>query len=1100
MNPEAIRSRRAGAGLLALALALALPAPTNAAHARPIRFEQLSLEQGLSQSTVMRVLQDSRGYVWLATEDGLNRYDGLSFSVFRQERADAASLPSSLVWDLDEDAAGDLWIGTSAGLATWQRRSGAIVRHPLFAQQGVRAVRFDPRAARLWVGTRDRGLCVLDPASSGLERHTHDPTKAGSLADDRVYALLVDAQHRLWVGTEAGLDRLDPGTDTFVHVLPAPAAADAIKVRAIVEDSEGAIWVGTSASGLLRVAADGAVTRFRHDAQDPNSLAHDQVRALLRDSEQRLWVGTGAGLDLFDRDSSGFVHYRGDPTSPGALRDDKVTALAQDRGGVLWVGTRLAGVHKWNPRSWQFGHVAPAPQDPRGLASGHVTSFSEDASGRLWIGTFGAGLALMQRDSGDVRSFRRDPADPRSLGSDRVMALYHARDGGLWVGTLDAGLDRYDPALGFVHHRSGKGGLSADGVTALLEDRDGALWIGTYGGGLDRYDPAARSFTNYRNDPADEHSLNGDRIAALAEAADGGLWVGTMEKGLALLDRQAGRFRRFRHQPDDPGSLPSDVVHALFVDSAGGLWAGTHAGLAHLAPQASAFETFTSRDGLSNDVVYGVRADSRGRLWLSTNNGLSCFDPRSREVVRYGAADGLQDAEFNFGAWYQSPAGELFFGGLNGFNAFYPERLRGSASDPAVVLTRVIVDHDALPGPADQLRSVDLGYRDRVLGLEFAALDFTAPQRNRFSYRLAGFDPNWVPLASGQRVTYTNLDAGEYTFELRGATPDGRWSESPLRLRVHVQPAPWRSRWALLGYALMLGGGAFGFVRLQQRRVEKEAENARRLEGCVQERTRELCDRQASLEKLNEELAHASVTDELTGLANRRFLTDYLERETALLQRRLDREQEAGETLAEFGFVMVDLDSFKMINDTSGHGAGDAVLRRFRDVLLSLSRTSDVVVRWGGDEFLLIARDISVRGLAELAERIRETCARTPYGVGSGFVVHTTCSVGWAPYPFFPEQPDALSWEQVLSLADRALLVAKSSGRDAWIGFHAGAASPPDHAFDLSEDGVIELVDDGTMQVATLLHGARPLVWRARDAAPERRGQRLAPLALEESC
>jgi diguanylate cyclase (GGDEF)-like protein len=1074
-------------------LALAVPSlavPSLAGPVRPIRFDRLSLEQGLSQSSVMDILQDGRGYVWLATEEGLDRFDGLSFKVYRHDPAEPLSLPSNFVWDVEADTSGDLWIATTGGLALWQRATDRVVRQEKLAGVSIRALRLAAKERVLWIGTRDAGLLRLDLSSGALTRFAHDVSQPSSLADDRIYVLYLDRKDRLWVGTEGGLDRWEAGGFAHFRADPEdPASLSEGRVRAILEDESGALWVGTSGAGLNRLdAATGRFERLRHDPNVASSLAHDQVRALLEDADGRMWVGTSGGLDLLDRSRRAFAHYRQDPTNPASLADDHVLSLAQDRGGVLWVGTRLGGVHKWNPLSWQFGHVAPDRASPAGLGSGHVTSFSEDRAGRLWIGTFDAGLSVMDRTTGDMTAYRHDPKKQNSLGSDRVMALLHDHRGDLWIGTLDAGLDFLRAATGvFTHYRGDTlrpDGLGANGVTSMLEDREGRLWFGTFGGGLSRIDPDSGRFTHYRFDPKDPESLSADKVSSLVESADGRLWVGTMEKGINLFDPKTGRFARHEPRPGDAGSLPSGVVHTLFVDAAGGLWVGTHGGLSHLVPGGRSFETLTTRDGLPSDVVYGVRSDNQGRLWLSTNNGLSCFNPRDHQFTSYGVSDGLQSAEFNFGAWHRSSSGELFFGGVNGFNAFVPDRIRPVAVPPPVVLTSLSVDHRPLAGPPDETRRVSLGFRDRVLGLEFAALDFTAPQRNRFDYRLEGFDPEWVPLRGRRSVTYTNLAPGRYTLRVRAAGGDGPWNEEGLALGVDVAAAPWATPWAYAAYALLLAGAGAALVRVQQRKLAREAEHARQLEERVQERTRELSERQRELERVNEELAQASITDSLTGLANRRFLSEYLEKEVALLQRRYRRlaEDPLSAEVVDMAFVMIDLDHFKEINDSAGHAAGDAVLRQMRELLESVSRSSDIIVRWGGDEFLLVAREMSGDGLADLAERIRCGVAQHIFDIGEGRVVRTSCSVGFACYPFFKEQLDALSWEQVISVADRALYVAKASGRNAWVGFHPGiTALPIQGLFVAICHGTQQLVRDGALRITSSLTGLRNLAWESPD-------------------
>jgi diguanylate cyclase (GGDEF)-like protein len=1066
----------------------ALPAPAAAAIVRPIRFERLSLEEGLSQAAVMDVLQDRRGYIWLATEDGLDRYDGAAFRVYRHDATDPETLPDNFIWDVEQDGSGSVWIATRGGLCRWDRATDRFVRQDTPGVRNIRVLRYQARGNTLWIGTRESGLLRLDLASGRLDRFRHDPADASSLVDDKVYALYVDGKDRLWVGTESGLDLRNAGAEGFTHYGADASDGSSLyaKVRAIVADDMGALWIGTSGGGLNRLdLASGRSHSFRHDPAVATSLANDDVRALLQDSGGRLWVGTSGGVDLYDPERGAFAHYRQDPRNPNSLSDDHVLSLAQDRGGVLWVGTRMGGVHKWNPLSWQFGHVAPDPENPHGLGGGKVTALAEDRAGGLWIGTYGAGLYQMERSSGDMKAYRHDDQNRRSLPSDTVTALRHDYRGDLWIGTLDSGLVRMSRATGafksYPYDAAKPEGLSARGVTAILEDGDRRLWLGTYGGGLERFDPETGHFTHFRHDPKDDSSLSGDRVAAIAEVGDGRLWVGTMETGLNLFDPRTGRAERFNQRAGDPASLPSDAVHGLHVDVSGALWVGTHSGLSELQPDGRTFKTYTTRNGLPSDVIYAIANDRHGRLWLSTNSGLSAFDPRSDRFLNYGVSNGLQAREFNFGAWYQSTTGELFFGGLNGFNAFVPDRIRQLAQAPEVVLTGVNVDHRPLGGgPADETRGIRLGFRDKVLGLEFAALDFTAPERNLFSYRLEGFDPDWVPLSGKRSVTYTNLNPGRYTFHLRGANSDGRWNDKGLSVPVNVAAPPWATVPAFTGYSLFLIGAVLGVTRSQKRKFSREAEYARVLEFRVQERTRELSERQVDLERANDELARASITDSLTGLANRRFLTEYIEKEVALLHRRYNRLSDGPITadLLDLAFVMIDVDHFKTINDSAGHAAGDDVLRQLRDLLIACSRTSDIIVRWGGDEFLLVARDLSGDGLLELAERVRARVAQHVFDIGEGRVVRTTCSIGLACYPFFREQLDALSWEQVISVADRALYVAKASGRNAWVGFQPGITSLPIQGlFSAICHGAQQLVREGTLRVCSSLTGVRNLVW-----------------------
>ena len=1049
--------------------------------ALPVRFDHLSLEEGLSQVTVLNIFQDSRGFVWLGTEDGLNRYDGLGFKVYKHDPADPDSLPSNFVWAIDEDSSGNLWIGTDGGgVAMLDRATDRFVRHTEISSQFIRSLRFGADGD-LWIGTRDSGLDRMDTASGRVTSFDHDEADSESLSDDRIFTLHFDSQGRLWIGTDGGVNLFDAKNDRFTHFAHEPGNPSSLsdgRVRSIFEDQAGAIWIGTRAGGLNRLdPPTGVVEQFRHDPDVKSSLSHDRVRSIFEDAQGRLWVGTSNGLDMFDRRTERFLHYEHDATNPTSLADNCVMSIDQDRGGVLWVGTRFGGVHKFNPASWQFGHVPPDPENPVGLRSGHVMAFSEDRAGRLWIGTVGGGLHAMNRVTGEMTRYQYDPDDSGSLSSDRVSALRHDHRGALWIGTIDAGLNRFEPANGsfknFRHDPEEPQSLSADGVMALLEDRQGTLWVGTFGGGLNQLDTDGDTFTQYRHDPEDSESIGGDRVTCLAEAPDGRLWIGTDGGGLSLLDVRTRKAVRFTNDVGDPRSLPSNSLYSLFVDPAGDLWVGTRSGLAHKSADGDGFETISSKQGLPNDVIYGILPDQQGRLWLSTNNGVARFDPRSDKSLNFGVRHGLQGSEFNFGAAYHSPSGEMFFGGLNGFNAFFPDRLRLNEQAPPVVLTSVRKGNEPIDGPADEIKAIEMNYRDSTLTFEFAALDFTDSERNSFAYRLEGFDEEWIDLGHVRRTTYTNLDPGDYTFRVRAANSDGAWNTEGLAVDIHVPSPPWESPWAYASYCFALFGGLIGFVEVQRRKTAREAEYARVLELKVQERTRELAERQHELEHTNEMLAKVSITDALTGLANRRYLNEYIEKEVQLVHRRYRGLEDGSLTHKSFdmAFVMIDLDNFKTINDTAGHAAGDAVLRQMSAVLEDSCRNSDIVIRWGGDEFLIVARDLNSDSLGVLVERIRQKMQNHAFDTGDGQVVRTTCSIGFASYPFHPTDIGAFSWEQVISVADQALYVAKTNGRNAWVGFSCNPETPIHNLLGNIRHAPRRLLDEGHITLTTSLEG-----------------------------
>ncbi len=829
-------------------------AATLEARPRAMRFEQLSNEDGLSQSIVNCILQDRTGFLWLGTQNGLNRHDGYGFKVYRRDAEEPSSLGHDFIMALSEDPTGDLWIGTEGGgLARWRRATDSFQNHRHDPQDphslsGDRVVDLErDRTGVLWIATLDAGLNRLEEAakdgSVSFRHYRHDPADPDSLAHDQLGAVYEDSLGQLWVGTWGGLDLLDARQSRFTHYRHDPQDPHSLaddRVRAIVEDDRGALWVGTL-GGLHRFdRQSGRFERFLHDPADPTSLSHDWVRALFEDAAGRLWIGTDGGLNLWQEESASFAGYHPDPADPKSLGSDQVLALYQDRGGVLWISTIGTGVSKWNPGTWSFPHYWSDDDDG---ASNMVLAISEDSAGSLWVGTFGGGLDWIERGVGpEPRTrYRHDPRDPDSLGDDRVTTLLHDREGALWVGTIGSGLNRLTAGSRsferYRHDPSRPRSLSADAVTTLHQDGSGRLWVGTYGAGLNLHlgDGAFRRFSH---DPDDPQSLSHDRPVSISEDSSGQLWVATDGGGLNRFLTVTEAFLRIEHDPADPHSLASNELSVVHVDAADRLWVGTKGhGLdrlerLELATGQAVFHNTSRAEGLPDDAVWGLQSDASGWLWIATDNGLSKLDPETGGIVTYTASHGLQSNEFNHGAHYRSPSGELFFGGVNGFNAFFPERIEANQHVPPVVLTGFtrLGQPVRFEQPVFDVSRVSLGYRDHSFTFEFAALDFTVPNENRYRYRLEGFHDNWIDNDTRRWVSFTNLDPGRYLLRVQGSNSDGVWNQQGAQIAIDVAPPPWRTWWANALYALGLAAAILGvssFYR-QRRRAERERELAER--------------------------------------------------------------------------------------------------------------------------------------------------------------------------------------------------------------------------------------------------------------------------------
>jgi len=826
-------------GLLMACVCLPATAEAPLPAGSSLRFRHLGIEDGLAQSSVEVIVQDQDGYMWFATQDGLQRYDGYNFLTLRHDPTDPGSLADNTVNALALGADGALWVGTGAKgldrLDPGTRHFTHFQNQPhdptSLADDSVLALYLD-HEHRLWVGT-GAGLDRFD-GKQGF-RHYAVPAKLPN--GDHVYSLYEDKTHRLWVGTAHGLYYLDAATDRVVsfiadgtHSADERGVFTESPIHALGESGD-MLWV-SSGRGIVALDARRVAKQFYTHSKSADSLSNDHALALLQDTTGDMWVGTyGGGLSHFEPMSGRFSSFQHDATDPGSLSSDNIDTLYQDRSGLIWIGTDDAGINIYNPRTRAFGYYRHKQGDDNSLASNMVWSIYKDSVSQVWVGT-DHGLTRLDASRRHYRQYHMGQRPANRIDDDQVSVVHGGRNGTIWTGT-DYGLYRYLPALDtFQRYELISKGDNPNGdiVSTLFTDSQGRLWVGT-GDGLVQVDTLHGNVRRFKHDPARDDSLPDDSVTSICETDDRRIWAGT-SGGLAVFDGVHDNFTVYRNDPKDHTSLSFDNVQTCKDDEQGGLWVGTADGLDHF--KDGRFIRYFTSDGLPNDTIYSILSDMEGGIWVSTDVGLSRLDPHSGSFHNYLAGDGLQSDEFNGNAGFAAGAGEMLFGGVNGMNAFYPERLSKDALAPSVAITRFVRQSTEVPltGPDGPVREVQVQYRQNTLNFEFTAFDYARPELNQFSYRMDGFDTDWHTLHGRHSATYTNLDPGRYLLRVRGANSDGVWNDHEATLALEVLPPAWRSGWALLLYvaaafvAAMLGLGLY--KRSIEREHDLESEQQRR--------------------------------------------------------------------------------------------------------------------------------------------------------------------------------------------------------------------------------------------------------------------------------
>jgi signal transduction histidine kinase/CheY-like chemotaxis protein/ligand-binding sensor domain-containing protein len=830
-----------------------------------IIFDHLSRDEGLSQVSVLCILQDRQGFMWFGTQDGLNRYDGYNFTIYRNNPEDPTTVSQDFVRTIAEDGNGFIWIGTeNSGIDRYDPATGTFKHYTMdeknpnsLSDNSIREI-IVSSSGTLWIATENHGVCRFDPAAETFTRYLYDANDPGSLSSNLTVCLYECRDGTVWVGTRSGLNRLDPASARITRFLNDPGDPNSLGhnvVTALLQDRSGAMWIGTNDGEInLFQSSSGTFKRFVYDFPNSNSVKHNSVKDIYETRDGLLWIGTGSnGLFRFNSKTGTFNHYNFDSRNPRNLIDNQISSLYEDRSGILWIGTLGGGVDRFDPRKEVFHFLGHIPAEPNSLSSGNISEIQEDEEGYLWIGT-ATGLNRYDPRTGKYKLYTHEPGNPHSLSHNHVSSVHVESSGVLWVGTR-GGLNRFDRKTEtFTHYLNDPGDprtINDNAISTIYETASGRLLIGTRFGGLNEMDRKTGTFPHYVHDPNSPDTLSHNLILCIYEDRRKVLWVGTLI-GLNRLDTKSGHITHYYKEPGNIRSLGHDTVTSILEDRAGNLWVGTlGGGLNKLDPGDNTFTRFTKKDGLLNQVVNGILEDDEGNLWISTNLGIYRFNPSTRTFVNFDKSDGLQSDEFNVRSVHKGRSGLFYFGGINGVTSFYPTRVRRNHNIPPVVITNFqkFNKNVELKTPISSIAELELDYKDHVFSFEFSALDFSAPLKNKYAYRMEGFDEEWLFTGADKRfAAYTNLDPGEYTFRVKGSNDHGLWNEAGTALKITIIPPYWKTAWFKI-LVLIVG---FALIALLYRlRVHSIKARNKRLAELVNERTIDLQQKKNELEKIN---------------------------------------------------------------------------------------------------------------------------------------------------------------------------------------------------------------------------------------------------------
>jgi len=816
-----------------------------------VKFTRIGSGQGLSQASVNCILQDSKGFMWFGTQDGLNKYNGYGgdMVVYKYDPSDSNSLSNNYIESLYEDKNGIIWVGTrSGGLNAFNPRVNRFTRFENDPENEksvngnqIKCI-FQDRSGTYWVGTTF-GLNSFNGKENNFTNYQSDPNDSLSIKGFKVESVYQDKKGGLWVCThDGGLNLFNKEKRNFSYYPDRSTENKFVNcARSIAEDENGILWIGSDNGGVAAFDPETKkfITRFVQSSDSTkNNIPENRITAVCFDNKGFLWIGAkNKGISCLNPRLKSLTHYRLNEYDSQSLSTDGINCIYKDREGNIWVGTEGGGVNVYFLNAARFKHFHKDIVNEKFFKSDAVFGLLQDRDGLIWAGTMHGGITTIDRTHNVYRNYGYET--DRSLSSAKsnsILSLFEDKDGLIWVGTWGGGLNSLDKKTGAVSRIIGKGA-----ITCIAQGRGDRIWIGSFGAsGLYSYDKSTKQLIAYSS----KDGLKTNRVSCVYEDSSMRVWIGTAGEGINMIDYRLNKSVVYKYKKSG-NSISDNTVNCMYEDGKGNLWIGTSNGLNKFELKSQIFTQYNEKDGLPNGNIWGILEDKKGNLWLSTNKGISRFDPHAENTdgsafKNFTPNDGLQGDEFAQGSYFlNKQTGEMFFGGLNGFNAFYPDNISDNKHIPPVFITsfKKFGKEAAMDTSINDKKYITLSYKDNFISFEFVALDYLFPEKNKYSFKMEGLDDNWSLPSSRRYVSYTSLPGGDFVFRVKASNSDGIWNEEGVSVHVKVIPPWWKTNVAYALCVLFSVVFVFAFIRYRTAKVEKEKKI---LEQKVVERTVEL--------------------------------------------------------------------------------------------------------------------------------------------------------------------------------------------------------------------------------------------------------------------